>query len=99
MPLLDLAAVADALGPDHVLLARLHYFYGADPFLRRLHQAGRIRDVAAHPSVEELCLAADVLVTDYSSLMFDYAVLDRPIVIHAPDWERLPCACAAPTST
>ena len=26
--------------------------------------------------------------TDYSSLMFDYAVLDRPIVIHAPDWER-----------
>ena len=37
--------------------------------------------------VEELCLAADCLVTDYSSLMFDYAVLDRPIVIHAPDWE------------
>jgi CDP-glycerol glycerophosphotransferase len=32
-------------------------------------------------------LAADVLVTDYSSIMFDYAVLDRPIVIHAPDWE------------
>ena len=25
--------------------------------------------------------------TDYSSLMFDYAVLDRPIVVHAPDWE------------
>ena len=39
------------------------------------------------PSVEELSLAADVLVTDYSSLMFDFAVLDRPIVIHAPDWE------------
>jgi CDP-glycerol glycerophosphotransferase len=38
--------------------------------------------------VEELCLAADVLVTDYSSIMFDYAVLDRPIVIHAPDWEE-----------
>jgi CDP-glycerol glycerophosphotransferase (TagB/SpsB family) len=46
-----------------------------------------IRDVATHQSVEELCLAADVLVTDYSSIMFDYAVLDRPIVVHAPDWE------------
>jgi CDP-glycerol glycerophosphotransferase len=47
-----------------------------------------VRDVSSHPSVEELCLAADVLVTDYSSIMFDYAVLDRPIVIHAPDWDE-----------
>jgi CDP-glycerol glycerophosphotransferase len=86
-PTMDLAAVADGLGEDHVLLARLHYFYGQDPHLRDLHSAGRVLDVAAHPSIEELCLAADVLVTDYSSLMFDYAVLDRPIVIHAPDWE------------
>jgi len=87
VPLVDLGRVADALGAGHVLLARLHYFYDADPLLRDLHRAGRIRDVAQYPSVERLCLAADVLVTDYSSLMFDYAVLDRPIVIHAPDWE------------
>ena len=46
-----------------------------------------MRDVASHPSIEELCLAADVLLTDYSSIMFDYAVLDRPNVIHAPDWQ------------
>jgi CDP-glycerol glycerophosphotransferase len=81
------ARVADALGPGHVLLVRAHYFYGADRQIAELHRAGRIRDVAAHPSVEQLCLAADVLLTDYSSIMFDYAVLDRPIVIHAPDWE------------
>ena len=30
---------------------------------------------------------ADVLITDYSSAMFDYAVLDRPIVLFTPDWE------------
>ena len=87
LPALDLARVADALGPDHVVLARPHYFYAADPLLRELHRAGKIHDVAGHSSIEELCLAADVLVTDYSSIMFDYAVLDRPIVIHAPDWE------------
>ena len=86
-PPLDLAKLASALGPDFVVMARLHYFYDAHPVLRALHEEGRIRDVANHPSVEELCIAADVLVTDYSSLMFDYAVLDRPIVIHAPDWE------------
>jgi CDP-glycerol glycerophosphotransferase len=66
---------------------RAHYFYGADRQLADLHREGRIRDVADHPSVEALCLAADVLLTDYSSIMFDYGVLDRPIVIHAPDWE------------
>jgi CDP-glycerol glycerophosphotransferase (TagB/SpsB family) len=87
VPVLDVERVAEALGPDHVLLVRAHYFYGADRRLTELHRAGRIRDVAAHPSVEELYLAADVLLTDYSSSMFDYAVLDRPIVIHAPDWE------------
>jgi CDP-glycerol glycerophosphotransferase len=87
VPVLDLAATADALGPEFVLLARLHYFHEADPALRELHRQGRLRDVADHPSIEELCVAADVLVTDYSSLMFDYAVLDRPIVVHAPDWE------------
>ena len=86
-PPLDLAEVTGGLGPDFVVMARLHYFYDEHPGLRALHDEGRIRDVASHPSVEELCIAADVLVTDYSSIMFDYAVLDRPIVIHAPDWE------------
>jgi CDP-glycerol glycerophosphotransferase len=32
-------------------------------------------------------LAADVLVSDYSSVIFDFAVLDRPIVVYAPDWD------------
>jgi CDP-glycerol glycerophosphotransferase (TagB/SpsB family) len=86
-PALDLARFAEALGPEHVVLARAHYFYDPGRLLRELHEAGRVRDVAAHPSVEELCLAADMLVTDYSSLMFDYGVLDRPILIHAADWE------------
>jgi CDP-glycerol glycerophosphotransferase len=44
--------------------------------------------VADHPRIEDLYLAADALVTDYSSVMFDYAVLDRPIVIYAPDWDE-----------
>jgi CRISPR system Cascade subunit CasB len=42
--------------------------------------------------VSSLCLASDALVTDYSSLMFDYANLDRPIVIHADDWEAYEAA-------
>jgi CDP-glycerol glycerophosphotransferase len=81
-PTLDLERLSAALGPDYILLSRAHYFYD-----RPRPGSGEVRDVSAHPVVEELMLAADVLVTDYSSIMFDYAVLDRPIVIHAPDWE------------
>ncbi|GHF26296.1 CDP-glycerol glycerophosphotransferase family protein [Streptomyces griseoluteus] len=88
-PRLDLATLADRLGEDTVLLVRAHYFYGggaASP-LAGLRRTGRIIDVSTYDPVEELCLAADVLVTDYSSIMFDYANLDRPIVVHADDWE------------
>jgi CDP-glycerol glycerophosphotransferase (TagB/SpsB family) len=46
-----------------------------------------VRDVSAHQSAEDVLLASDVLITDYSSIMFDYANLDRPIVIYAGDWE------------
>jgi CDP-glycerol glycerophosphotransferase len=47
-----------------------------------------VRDVSAYPDVTELMLVADVLVTDYSSVMFDYALLDRPMVFFTPDAAR-----------
>ncbi|MEU6526852.1 CDP-glycerol:glycerophosphate glycerophosphotransferase [Streptomyces sp. NPDC046924] len=94
VPHLDLAALADRLGEDTVLLVRGHYFYDggagtASPLtsLRRGGRSARIVDVSSYDPVEELCLAADLLVTDYSSIMFDYANLDRPLVIHADDWD------------
>ena len=87
VPHLDLERLCAALGEGWTLLVRTHYFYGRDGTLRELHDRGLVTDVSRHPSVEDLCIASDGLVTDYSSLMFDYAVLDRPLVIHAPDWE------------
>jgi CDP-glycerol glycerophosphotransferase len=87
VPRLDVERLARRLGPGHLLLVRLHPSYPEDVLLGHLDAEGVVRDVSRHPSVEELCLAADVLVTDYSSIMFDYACLDRPIVIHADDWE------------
>ncbi|WP_030568632.1 bifunctional glycosyltransferase/CDP-glycerol:glycerophosphate glycerophosphotransferase [Streptomyces aureocirculatus] len=84
LPRLDLERFAAALGPDHVVLVRAHYFYGADAGLAA-HP--NLIDVTGHARVEDLCLAADALITDYSSLMFDYACLDRPIVTYAPDWQ------------
>ena len=86
-PVLDVEQLAEELGPDTTLLVRTHYFYvPPGQTARAASGGGRIVDVSGHPVVEDLYLAADVLLTDYSSAMFDYAVLDRPVVIYAPDW-------------
>lgn len=45
-------------------------------------------DVTDYPSVTDLYLAADILVTDYSSAMFDFALTGKPIMIFAPDYEE-----------
>ncbi|MFE0631117.1 CDP-glycerol glycerophosphotransferase family protein [Streptomyces sp. NPDC058864] len=84
-PPVDLARLARELGPGHVVLYRAP---DGDAGTATLPEGlpDTVLDVSAHPSVQELCLAADALVTDYSSLMFDYAGLDRPIVVHAGDW-------------
>ncbi len=84
---LDPARFARELGPDVTLLVRGHYFYGDSPQTAALRRTGRIVDVSGHSRVEDLYLAVDALITDYSSAMFDYAVLDRPIVSYVPDWD------------
>ena len=76
---LDLERVLRRLGPRYVVLARTE---------SPVPQSARIIDVTGHPGVESLCLASDALLTDYSSLMFDYAGLDRPIVLHCADDDR-----------
>ncbi|MFI6248449.1 CDP-glycerol glycerophosphotransferase family protein [Streptomyces sp. NPDC051016] len=81
-PALDLDRITRRLGPRFVVLARAHYWHGGP-----LGSGGRVIDVSGHPGVESLCLASDALITDYSSLMFDYANLDRPIVVHTEDWD------------
>ncbi|MFF8383110.1 CDP-glycerol glycerophosphotransferase family protein [Streptomyces kanasensis] len=84
-PRLDLARLADRLGDDTVLLVRGHYFHADGPRVVPRHP--RVLDVTRYEPVERLLLAADALVTDYSSIMVDYANLDRPIVVHADDWD------------
>ncbi|HEU4348941.1 MAG TPA: bifunctional glycosyltransferase family 2 protein/CDP-glycerol:glycerophosphate glycerophosphotransferase [Actinoplanes sp.] len=83
-PVLDVDRLAEALGPDTRILLRGHYYYGSIGFPPR-HP--RVIDVSTYPTVEDLYLASDVLITDFSSAMFDYAVLNRPLVVFAPDWD------------
>jgi CDP-glycerol glycerophosphotransferase (TagB/SpsB family) len=83
---LDLAVLRKALGADHVVLVRLH------PFIRSRtvigpELEGFAIDVSDHPDINELMLVSDVLVTDYSSAIYEFALLDRPMAFFAPDYE------------
>ncbi len=83
---LDLDAFSASLGPDWVVLLRGHGFNA------RANDGSRSRnaviDVTQHPSISELYLVSDALVTDYSSVMFDYCNLGRPILFYVPDYDH-----------
>jgi CDP-glycerol glycerophosphotransferase len=83
---LDLDALRGALGEDWVILFRAHYLV-TNSFDLDAHR-GFVVDVSGVDEINELCLAADVLVTDYSSIYFDFGLLDRPMVFFMYDLER-----------
>ncbi|MFF5444679.1 CDP-glycerol glycerophosphotransferase family protein [Streptomyces sp. NPDC012888] len=80
----DVEEFADRLGDRFTLLVRTHYLNSVTlpPSV-----AGRVIDVSKHHDVTPLLALADGLITDYSSVMFDYAVLDRPMLFFAYDYE------------
>ncbi|WP_166849842.1 bifunctional glycosyltransferase family 2 protein/CDP-glycerol:glycerophosphate glycerophosphotransferase [Isoptericola sp. BMS4] len=80
---LDFDRLAEATGPGTVVLYRGH----ANTASSSSDLPDGVLDVTHHPDVNELMLASDALVTDYSSIMFDYAVLRRPIYFLVPDLE------------
>lgn len=48
----------------------------------------RVVDVTAYPDTSALLLAADELITDYSSVMFDFTVTGKPVYFFAPDLDH-----------
>ena len=73
---LDGPCLAELL--DAVVLMRSHH-------MNRAGSVPGMIDVSGYPSVEELMLAADILVSDYSSIFFDFALTGKPAVVYAPD--------------
>jgi CDP-glycerol glycerophosphotransferase len=82
---LDLERLRAAVGPDTVVLFRKHH-YVVDPV--PVTADGFVRDVSDFPDGTELMLAADVLLTDYSSMMFDFANTGQPMLFFTYDLER-----------
>ncbi|HJQ43317.1 MAG TPA: CDP-glycerol glycerophosphotransferase family protein, partial [Jatrophihabitantaceae bacterium] len=80
----ELDRLHDALGADTVLLIRWHLLV-ANRVAIPAHLRDFVHDVSRYPEIQELYLAADALVTDYSSVFFDYVQLRRPTIFYAYD--------------
>lgn len=85
---LDLPKMARDLAGDEVLLLRLHPFVAANLQDRDWGAyRGKILNFSDYPGVTTLLAVADCLVTDYSSIVFEYALLERPVYFYAYDLE------------
>lgn len=82
---LDLHQLRQELGNEYIVILRMHYLvaenFDLGPF------EGFAFDFSAYEDIRELYMLSDMLITDYSSVFFDYANLKRPMLFFVPDIE------------
>lgn len=82
----DASEASGELGPDYVFLMRGH------PFNARTDQRGEsgatVIDMTDYPDINDLCIASDAAILDYSSLRFDYILTGNPMIFLVPDLDR-----------
>ena len=83
---LDLHRLKAQFGDEYIILLRMHYLVASNMDLTGLEDFAY--DVSSYSDVSELYLMSDILITDYSSVFFDYANLKRPILFYTYDIEK-----------
>lgn len=83
--MLDVEGFLKRAPADATLLIRAHHMSEAGEGLSAL--AGRAIDVSGEDDAAEMMCAADVLITDYSSIVFDWYCSKRPVLYFVPDYE------------
>ena len=73
------------LSDDYVLVLRTHYFITNR--LKTSQFGDFVYDASNYDDISQLYLISDVLITDYSSVFFDYANLKRPILFYVYDYD------------
>lgn len=81
-----MANLQKQIGDDYVILLRMHYLIANALDLNGYEDFAI--DVSNYNDISELYLISDALITDYSSVMFDYGILKRPQFFFAYDIEK-----------
>lgn len=82
----DMNQLIDVLGNDAVFIFRAHYLVAES--LDGLSTHPHLFNFSTNVDISDLYLVSDLLVTDYSSVFFDYANLKRPMLFYAYDYEH-----------
>lgn len=83
---LELDKLMEALSDEYIVLVRTHYFIANNLDLSGYR--GFAFDVSGYNDIADLYLVSDILITDYSSVFFDFANLKRPILFYTYDLEK-----------
>ena len=86
---LDTKALAASLGPDYIIIEKQHpHMKGKTQGTGTLQGSGMKNAISDCPlSTQELFPVTDVLIADYSSLIYEYALFKKPLVLYVPDYE------------
>ena len=83
---LDINAMKKAFSDDAVLVVKYHYLV-SDKTDWSVY-GGFVRAFDESKDISDIYLVSDILITDYSSVMFDYSLLKRPMYFYCYDLER-----------
>jgi CDP-glycerol glycerophosphotransferase len=83
-PRIDLKRFEEALGEEWLVVLRAHYL---DRMTVPRRYANVARNMTRYDDISDLLVVADAVVTDYSSVMFDYAITGRPMAFYTSDYE------------
>ena len=80
---LDLAEMRKRLSDEYVVVLRMHYYIASNMDISEFE--GFAFDESSYNDISELYLISDILITDYSSVFFDYGNLKRPVLFFTSD--------------
>ena len=83
---LDLAEMRKRLSDEYVVVLRMHYYIASNMDISEFE--GFAFDESSYNDISELYLISDILITDYSSVFFDYGNLKRPVLFFTYDLEK-----------
>ena len=84
---MDIDRLKEALGDEYILLLKMHVVISKKIQIEEEHQDFVI-DVSHYPDIQDLLLITDVLITDYSSVMFDFANTRKPMLFFTYDLDE-----------